>query len=71
MDIVGNAAEWVAECSDADAKGAEVPAADCTSPDVRGSSWKAEPADVSATGRARPSTTLRSADVGFRLAMGS
>jgi formylglycine-generating enzyme required for sulfatase activity len=71
MDMVGNVAEWVVDCPEARPAKAEAPSAECTTPAIRGSSWKSESIDAEAAGTSQVSTTHRSADLGFRLATGS
>jgi formylglycine-generating enzyme required for sulfatase activity len=71
MDVVGNAAEWVVDCSGGRAANSGKAQPECETPAIRGSSWKAESADSEAGGAARTSPTYRAADLGFRLAMGS
>jgi formylglycine-generating enzyme required for sulfatase activity len=70
MDMVGNAAEWVAECPDAASAGTSDPASQCTLPAVRGNSWKSGSTDLAETGSRATSPTHRAPDLGFRLATG-
>lgn len=71
MDMVGNVAEWVVDCPEAAPAKTDGPHPECTTPGIRGSSWKAEPMEPETSGTAITSATYRSADLGFRLATGS
>ncbi len=71
MDMVGNVSEWVVDCPETTPAKTEGSSPECTTPAIRGSSWKSESIEPEASGRAGTSATFRSAELGFRLATGS
>jgi len=70
-DMVGNAAEWVADCPDGAAAAPGQRESTCMTPAIRGSSWQVESTDRMSNGETAPSPASRSPDLGFRLATGS
>jgi formylglycine-generating enzyme required for sulfatase activity len=69
----GNAAEWVEDCwnksyENAPADGSAWSKGDCSAHVVRGGSWSGNPAMLRAAARASVQSSVRSNDVGFRVA---
>jgi len=69
----GNAAEWVEDCwnksyENAPADGSAWSKGDCSAHVVRGGSWSSNPAVLRAAARASVQSSVRSNDVGFRVA---
>jgi formylglycine-generating enzyme required for sulfatase activity len=75
-DMLGNAAEWVADCWAPNHEGAPAdgsarlngPAVDCTKRVVRGGSWASPQAQVRSAARLAQPASYRASDLGFRLA---